>query len=219
MALQKAKLYNADTAKEVVTFHFNPNELTVVQTNGWEKDPTSGSVLPDMKFTGVGARTLNLTGVVFDTYEQKTDVRVETDKVMSLMAVAPSTGNIARQNRPPHVEFGWGTFRSFSAIVTSVTQRFSLFLPDGTPVRAHLTINLQEVPRVAVQNSAEGQNPTSRAAGARRVRVVQTGDTIDWIAADELGDPTAWRILAAANGLDDPRRLRPGQRLFIPAES
>src|SRR3954453_5016391 len=101
MALMKAKLYNADTSKEVVTFHFNPNEFTINQTNNWKPEDTSGAVLPEMSFQGVGARTMSLNNMIFDTYEVKTDVRAETDKVMSLMAVAPSEGNVARQKRPP----------------------------------------------------------------------------------------------------------------------
>ena len=50
------------------------------------------------------------------------------------------------------------------------------------------------------------------------MRVVQLGDTIDQIATEEMGEPSDWRRLAEANNLDDPRRLRPGQVLLIPAE-
>jgi hypothetical protein len=217
MALQKAKLYNADTGAEVVQFHFNPNEFTVNQSNQWQPQQTSGSSIPDVRFGGVGARTLSMT-IVFDTYEQKTDVRAHTDKVQKLMEVPAAQGPTGKQSRPPHVEFGWGTFRSFRSVITQVSQRFTLFLPDGTPVRATLQLTLQEVPRESAEGSARGQNPTSVAAGARRVRVVRAGDTIDHIAAEEFGDPTVWRVIAEANGIDDPRRLRPGQTLLIPPE-
>src|SRR5262249_62096834 len=98
-------------------------------------------------------------------------------------------------------------------------RQFTLFLSSGLPVRATLTIGLQEVPKDAAKNKSKGQNPTSRAAGARRVHVVQPGDTIDLIASTELGDPNAWRRLAEANALDDPRRLRAGQPLLIPEEA
>ncbi len=218
MTLQKAKLYNADTGAEVVQFHFNPNEFTINQSNAWSPQQTAGSALPDMRFGGVGPRTLSMT-ITFDTYEARTDVRAATDLVMSLMAVPAPQGTVARNSRPPHVEFGWGTFRSFRAVITSVNQRFTLFLPDGTPVRATLQVSLQEVPRLSAEASTQGQNPTSVASGARRMRVVQAGETIDWIATEELGDPNLWRRIAEMNELDDPRRLRPGLTLLIPSES
>ena len=89
---------------------------------------------------------------------------------------------------------------------------------DGTPVRATVQLTLQEVPRETAKNQRKGQNPTSVARGARKARMIQPGDTLDWIASDELGDPNAWRILADANGIEDPRRLRAGQVLLIPEE-
>jgi hypothetical protein len=218
MQLQKARLYNADTGAEVVQFHFNPHELTINKANEWKPKKSSGSNLPDVSFGGGGARTLDMT-LTFDTSEQGSDVRVDTDKVLSLMEASQSASATGKEKRPPHVEFGWGAFRSFRAVITKINQKFTLFLADGTPVRATLQVSLQEVPKVAAKKKGQGQNPTSHAAGARKVRVVQPGDTIDWLAADELGDPNLWRVLARANDLDDPRRLRPGQVLVIPSET
>ena len=114
--------------------------------------------------------------------------------------------------------FTWGKFSTFPAVITQVGQKFTLFLENGLPARATLSVTLQEVPKKAAKKRQQGQNPTSRAAGASRVRVVQMGDTIDLIAADELGDAGAWRRVAETNNLEDPRRLTPGQALLIPAE-
>jgi hypothetical protein len=214
---KKAKFYNADTGKEVVECHFNPNDFTVSRTNQWQSKRTSGSGLPDTTFGGIGARSLTMS-LVFDSYEDKSDVSLATGRLAALMEVPAVRSPSGRAARPPHVEFGWGNFRSFRAVITTMSQKFTLFTSAGTPVRATVQITLQEVPREAAKNQSKGQNPTSVARGARKARVVQPGDTIDWIAADELGDPTAWRILADANGIDDPRRLRPGQVLLIPED-
>jgi hypothetical protein len=126
--------------------------------------------------------------------------------------------NNSMHTRPPHVMFRWGDFETFPAVITQLSQKFTLFLETGMPVRATLTVALQEVPQQAVKNQTQAQNPSSRMAGARRVHVVDPGDTIDLIASKAFGEPTNWRLLAEANNLDDPRRLRPGQRLVIPAE-
>jgi len=217
MALMKARLYNADTGAQVVTCHFNPNEISISKSNSWEPQNSSGTNLPDVHFKGEGARSLTLS-LIFDSYEARTDVRADTNKVLALMDAPEDKSRNSQHTRPPHVMFRWGSFETFPAVITQLSQKFTLFLESGLPVRATLGLTLQEVPQQAAKNQAQGQNPTSRAAGAQRVRTVQPGDTIDLIAADELGQPSDWRHLAEANNLDDPRRLRPGQALLIPAQ-
>jgi|GEM_PF-2840619 len=49
------------------------------------------------------------------------------------------------------------------------------------------------------------------------VYTVAPGDALAAIAARFTGDATAWRSIAAHNGIDDPRRLAVGQRIEIPA--
>jgi LysM repeat protein len=217
MGLTKARLYNADTGAMVVECHFNPNEVAISKSNKWEPENSSGTNLPDVHFKGAGARSLALT-LVFDTYERRTDVREATNKVLGLMDAPADKAKNSKHTRPPHVMFRWGDFETFPAVITQLSQKFTLFLESGMPVRATLSVTLQEVPQQAAKNQSKGQNPTSRAAGAQRVHVVQPGDTIDLIAADQIGEPTDWRQLAEANNLDDPRRLRPGMALLIPAE-
>jgi nucleoid-associated protein YgaU len=221
--LQKLKFYNADTGQEVVECHFNPNEFTITKSNQWQAENKAGANIPDVHFKGGGPRQLQMT-LIFDTYEKCTngasvDVRQATDKLLALMeAEIPQKTPRGQSTRPPHVEVGWGKFRSFRGVITQLSQKFTLFMPDGVPVRATVQVTLQEVPKEAVKKQTKGQNPTSLAAGAREVHVVRPGDTIDWIAAERLGDPMLWRRIAEANGLDDPRRLRPGQLLLIPPE-
>ncbi len=47
--------------------------------------------------------------------------------------------------------------------------------------------------------------------------VVQEGDTLETIAEQKLGTAEKWKLIAEANGIDDPRSLRVGQKLKIPA--
>ena len=46
---------------------------------------------------------------------------------------------------------------------------------------------------------------------------VARGETLAGIAYESYGDATVWRCIADANALDDPRKLRPGTRLLVPA--
>lgn len=219
MTLTKAQLINADTNQPVIDCQFNPSELTISKANQWKAANSAGTSLPDVTFQGEGASSFSLN-LTFDSYVEREDVRKKTEKVIGLMAASVeekgAKGN--KTQRPPHVLFSWGNFSTFPAVINKIDQKFTLFLENGLPARATLTVAFQEVPTKATKNNQQGQNPTSRAAGASRVRVVQLGDTIDLIAAAELGEPTAWRHVAEANNLEDPRRLTPGRALVIPAD-
>ena len=64
--------------------------------------------------------------------------------------------------------------------------------------------------------------PAARARGeGEPVHVVQTGETLWRIAADELGDPHRWPEIYRANRdqIADPAVIFPGQRLRIPSEA
>jgi nucleoid-associated protein YgaU len=52
-----------------------------------------------------------------------------------------------------------------------------------------------------------------------KVWVVKRGQSLATIASAEYGDPRAWRIIADANGIDNPLRLAPGTRLLLPART
>jgi nucleoid-associated protein YgaU len=47
-------------------------------------------------------------------------------------------------------------------------------------------------------------------------RVLRRGETLHSLAAQEYGDPSRWRHIAAANGITNPRNVRPGTSLTIP---
>lgn len=46
--------------------------------------------------------------------------------------------------------------------------------------------------------------------------VVEAGDTLAGIAREKLGSADQWKVIAQANGIDDPARLQVGQKLKIP---
>ena len=60
------------------------------------------------------------------------------------------------------------------------------------------------------------QNPTSGTPDPHRVHQVERGETLDRLAASYYGDSTQWRLIARANGIEDPLALEPGAILVIP---
>ena len=121
-----------------------------------------------------------------------------------------SNMGVGGKGAPPKVKFNWGVF-SFICIAESVNVTFTMFLPNGIPVRANCQVKLKQVEE---QKMYPPQNPTTRSA-ARKVWVVEEGQTLDWIAFKEYGNAALWRVIADKNNLDNPRSLRPGQVLKI----
>lgn len=209
--LAKAFITNVETGERIECL-FNPSEYTLSKTNSWAPVSIVGSNVPRTEFTGGNPTQLSLE-LFFDTYEQRQDVRKYTDKIFKLAMIARETVDpTTDRGRPPRCIFNWGKVFSFQAVITSVSVRYTLFMSDGTPVRATMNLTLQECKDAGTQ---EPQNPTSQGTLGHKVHIVRPGDTIDGIAAREYGDPRAWRFIADNNNLDNPKDLQPGQILVI----
>ena len=215
-----ARLNKANQEVEKVEVLFNPKELTFSKTNSWTQDKAPKGNVPATEFTSGGPTTLKLQ-LYFDTYKNGKDAKCDdvvkkyTGKLCAMMDVDPDwVDKKNKKGRPPTVRFRWGSIVGFDAVITSINQRFTLFLSDGTPVRAVLDVSFQEIKD---KKEKKKTNPTSGSEGGERVWTVREGDTLPWIAFTEYNDPTEWRPIAEANHLTHVRRLRPGMRLMIPS--
>jgi phage tail protein X len=219
-SLVKAVVINMDFEGERVECLFNPKEYTFDKSNKWEQKKTSGKNVPQMTFGGGNPATLKME-LFFDTYANAKpgsapkDVRKEyTDKIWKLMHVDDRLKDSkSKKARPPRVRFQWGSTWSFNAVIESISQKFTLFAPDGTPLRATLSVSFKQEQDTA---TLAPQNPTSGGDGGERFWTVETGDTLGWIAYKEYGQTGLWRLIAEANDLGDVRELRPGTVLLIP---
>jgi LysM repeat protein len=206
----KATIKNLDT-DDTVECMFRPKEYTFSKTNSWSSSTVVGKNVPKPQFSGGQAMTLEME-LFFDTYESGEDVRKHTDKIWKLMLIDTKTKDKGHKGWPPKCEFRWGKTWSFKAVITSLRQRFTLFLSDGTPARSTLTVTFQQI---AEEGQYPGQNPTTTSLSGYKTRTVKQGETLDWIAYEEYGDSTLWRFLANINNLENPMKLEAGRVLAI----
>lgn len=191
---------------------FNPYEYTVSKTNNYAEEGRNRSTTPQFEFKKSGPQTLKLS-LTFDTYDTGEDVSKITSKLWKFME--PKTSESGNQKvEPPQVAFEWGVFR-FVAVITNMTQKFTLFTKDGTPVRAKVDATFTQHIDV---NDYSHQNPTSGGGSIQKVWQVKGGDRLDTIAAAVYGDATRWRVIADYNGITNPLAVRPGQQLTIPQQ-
>ncbi len=212
--VQKARITKLTAAgtpdpSKVVVCHFNPPDLQVSGKFAWVKTPTIGGDQPQVTFGGGDAQKLSLT-LLFDSTDTGKDVRDSYKTLLEIARVDSQRKNLkSRKGEPPQCQFQWGKLISFKAVIEDISQKFTLFKPDGTPLRAEVTVAFLQVP-----DKPKKQNPTSQSE-PRRTWVVREGERLDWIAYQEYGDPAYWRHIAAANRLANPQDLRPGQVLQL----
>jgi hypothetical protein len=213
--LDAARIYSVTKAgvedgKISIPCMFNPYEYSVTKTNSFDSNPQNGSNTPNFQFKQAGPQTLKLT-LHFDTYELNKDVSRTTVNLWKLMEPLQE-GSDNQKKEPPRVAFEWGVFL-FRAVITNMTQKFTLFNKDGTPVRAQVDVTFTQYKD---EKDYKHQNPTSGGGPIERVWVVVRGDRLDTIAAAVYGDATQWRHIAEYNDLLNPLALTPGQRFIIP---
>jgi nucleoid-associated protein YgaU len=208
---------------EPVKALFNPSELSSSRSLEWEEPRRSlhggGDHEGRARFRYVAAETLSIE-LLFDTYEQRSfggamaigsrqrraaDVRQHTDRLARLAEIVPDL------HRPPICALQWGSFDVFRGVLSSLAQRFTMFLEDGTPVRATLDCTFLESATLG-----RGRAGELHSADVTKTRQVRRNDTLHSIAAEEYNDPALWRHIATANGIVDPLRVRPGTVLTIP---
>ena len=196
-----------------VKFKFNPKEYSIQKSAQWTRTPAKAAQqTATAEFTGSDPRSMSLEMFLDQTDSPSGDVTQDVNKLFECLA--PTQPSIdAGTPSPPSVRFRWGEAgENFKACVKSVNAKYTLFRPDGKPIRAVCTVSLEEVPE-----APGSQNPTSGGPGGHRSHMVVAGDTLHSIAYAEYRSPQRWRIIAEANGIDDPMRLREGMRLLVPS--
>lgn len=221
----KFKVFKQDGSFEQITVQYNPNSLMFEKPVHTAEIGIPGLDSPLKQFVRGGTETASVE-LFFDTTESGTGARAVsvttlTDAFYGLVKIDPQT------HAAPVCSFIWGEKfpgdrlperygnqrrTEFPCVVTSVKQDFKLFSPEGTPLRAVLTLKLEEY--VPIQRQIEQLNLQS--ADHTRSHLLEHGESLSLVAWEYLHNARDWRHVAAANGIDDPRRVTPGQTLTIP---
>ena len=204
MALVKAKILNLDKKDDDLTVLFNPKEFSIQKTVQWEPHKAPGLNLPEQEFTSGNPRILSVE-LFFDTYEEKKSVHEYTDRLQNYALVDPD------KHQPPLVMFQWGKI-SFTGVVETLNLRFTMFLTDGTACRAVASVSIKEFKTAKDQTTTA---PTNSPDHTKR-RTLKTGETLALIAHEEYDDAAEWRRIADANGIVDPKDVKPGTVLTLP---
>ena len=207
----KAMIINLDGTTANIPCLFNPSQYTFDKENAFSPQPVAGANAAPVH-RGRGTNAHFALDLWFDTFDTGEDVRVKYTGALWQMTLNDDSLQDAQGNsRPPKVRFQWGESWSFDAWMQSMHQSFTLFATDGTPLRAHVTATLIQLPP-----DERPTNPSSEGGGPSRVWRVARGETLPLIAFRTYGDANMWRLIADANHLNNVRELVPGTTLDVP---
>lgn len=192
-----------------VPVQFNPETLKVSFANQLEQKSDTSST----QYVGKGTTKLSVqlwfdvTGPERQEVPKVKDVRDLTKSIVYFITPKPADDDKTKVV-PPGIRFLWGSFQ-FDGIVESLEESLEFFSKEGRPLRASVSLNLSQQKIEFLQNAIKDPQG-GKAPGKEPLAEASIGDTLQDMAAG-LGKAQDWQKIAAANGIENPRLLRPGQ--------
>ena len=219
-ALQPVKDQGASGDLTDFTFQFNPETITIKRYAATSSQATHGSsdVNRQQQASPEQGREseIILKNIIFDTYEHKPSKSVYTEYIERLEEFC---GYNQGKHAPLRLLFNWGKFSGnkkshlqLQCWLDEFQVDYTMFLNDGTPVRAKVDLTLKTGKTPQEQDEENQKNSPDHA----KMVTVRRGDTLAAIAYAEYDNSAEWRRIADANGIDDPMGIRPGMKLLVP---
>ncbi|BAU10731.1 hypothetical protein LEP3755_12230 [Leptolyngbya sp. NIES-3755] len=132
-----------------IVFQYNPTELKFDHSLETKAEGRTYTGLRKTSFAGPNPTKLTISNITFDTFEQGISVKTRyIDPLLKSMRLSSGipTGYMMRTpvRRPPIYTFCWGQNRYLRCFVKQIDYKYTLFLPNGTPVRAVANLSLEE---------------------------------------------------------------------------
>ncbi|MCP3143394.1 CIS tube protein [Pyxidicoccus xibeiensis] len=189
----------------IIPLRFNPAEYQLQKANTFQEIGIPGLESPPIQYVRGSSEKLSVE-VLADTSDTLEDVREEyVNPVRGLLDIEPEL------HAPPIVSFTWDR-QVFRGVLESVQVTYTLFSPEGVPLRAKMSLSFKEYRPVEVQV----RERRKASPDFDKTYVVRAGDTLAGLAAAAYKDPSRWREIARRNGIQDPRQLVPGTVLTLP---
>ncbi|WAC71478.1 peptidoglycan-binding protein [Roseateles sp. SL47] len=193
----------------------NPSDFKHNYSIGYNTTKDMGASKTEAKFSATDPEEVSFsivlddTGVVEGVPDQPANVK---DQISLLSKVVYDY--VSTSGEPPYVRLLWGALIFFGRL-KSMSTTYSLFKPNGDPLRAKVDLSF-----VGASSRAERTLENNRASTASMTRTAtaEDGDTVSALCQEVYNDCSydTQLMVAKANGLTDLRSLQPGQTLVFP---
>ena len=208
---------NVTTTSDLFKTAINPSDLkrnfSISYSDKNSIEPTAiGKSAKSPKFKSVDSQTLSFSLVIDGTgvVEASKGISV-TDQIAALADVVYEYRG--DKHEPSVVEVSWGAgMVPFTGRLTSLNTDYTLFQPDGEPLRAKVGLNFTSF--LSLQE--EGLQARRSSPDLTHRVMVEAGDTLPLLCKRIYDDPFQYLFVARKNQLTSFRELRPGTVLSFP---
>jgi hypothetical protein len=208
--LSKDGVLSVDKSRPVFKALINPAGYEHGFAINYSKNKALGQAGTEAKYDITQAEKLTLKSLLLDgTGAVPGEVIAVRDQVDTLCkAVYNYVGTL---HEAPIVQVVWGALL-FYGRVESLKFDYTLFKPNGEPLRAKVSLNLVEYkspPEIVKESKQSSPDLT-------HLIVVRAGDTLPLLCERIYRDPSYYLEVARINGLTAFRQLEPGTSLRFP---
>lgn len=173
MTLEKLRLHGMDGDQYTIDLMFNPTQLDFQLKTALTEDQgarTEQEGIPKVGFAYPNAVVVNIKDIIYDTYETGESVK----PYIAQLTKATKFIETAEPKRPPIYLLMWGENNFLLCFVENLKYQLTLFKPDGTPVRARVSLTLKQVDPEQLGSGGGGGARTDRSRDSRENRIAGT---------------------------------------------
>lgn len=186
---------------------FNPERYSVANRVIYSDVAKQGSTASVLQFDRIAPRTFN-----FDFLVDGTGASGEKREVLAdIILFRYTCGFIGTTHRPSFLILQWGTFL-VRCVLTSLTIDYTLFRPEGTPLRAIMKASFAEYTTPVLEQL---QNFLS-SPDVTHERTVTANDRLDLMSYKIYKDSKYYMELARVNNLNQFKKLKVGDKIIFP---
>ncbi len=187
---------------------FNPNTYSQKYEIKYDDAQGQGTTGSAQKFIKIAPQEYSFDFLFDGTGVSSEKREVAEDIETFLNLTAKNQGDI---HRPYFLQISWGTLIT-RCILKTASISYSLFKPDGAPLRAKVTASFSENIEDTLRSAEEGNNSPD----LTHHRVVKEGDRLPLMCYKIYKNPGYYLQVAKFNGLRNYRKLKVGSVIQFP---
>jgi hypothetical protein len=135
---------DAPTANFTVIAQYNPKELDLAKSSTWQDNAAINAAV-ELEFRGNPSRTLALE-LFFDGNESNKSIEPHIQALQELASPRDEDSKDPEWSRPHLCVVVWndGEMPKFKCVIESIAVKYTMFSPQGRPLRAVCQVKLKE---------------------------------------------------------------------------
>ncbi|MDF3126588.1 peptidoglycan-binding protein [Rheinheimera sp. 1928-s] len=188
----------------------NPEKLQWNRSIQYNEETSIDSSAPASKYSKTLSEKLSFD-LVIDCTGVVDSKRVNLPNEVSKLSkvIYDYNGDI---HRPNYVIINWGSGLAFKCVLTSFNLSYTFFKPDGTPLRAKVSLEFSS----SIDAATLAKKDDKKSPDMSHLVSLVEGDNLPQISNQIYLSPNYYLQIAQFNGLNKFRRLHPGAVLTVP---